>query len=219
MSYGTEFALDKGRYYMMKCITLIIALLVSIQSWANQQPSRTIYLQPVHPDVRPVDSDNLQILDSQLQNDLIVLSNERTAQTQSNHEFYLRDQFRPKYDDSRIFRRILDRSANRILKSDFFKKSKVGKTAQSVKQQMSADVEFRDEKNIEHKFDFKFKPFQSYAYVRYTGFTTARLIYDYGDNKLTLSFDHQLSESSTMSINTSIERGQPQQYLSISHWW
>lgn len=166
-----------------------------------------------------MESDDIQIMDSELQNDLIHLSQERMAQTESNHTFYLRDSLRPQYDDSRIVRRILDRSANRILKSDFFKKSSVGKTANTVKQQMETDVEFRDEKNIEHKFDFKFKVFQSYAYIRYTGFTTARLIYDYGQDNLTLSFDHQLSDFSTMSINTSLQSGRPSQYLSISHWW
>ena len=122
--------------------------------------------------------------------------------------------------DTVVLQRIMDRTSARLLKSEFFRKSKFGKSANSVKEQMETNLEFKDEKNITHNFDFKLAAFQGQAFIQYSGFTKAQLRYDMSrGNQLAIIFQHDLSPTSTIGIESSLAGENRVQMLNLHYVW
>lgn len=212
---GTDLALSKR---MIKVIGTIIYILCFLGT-AQAAPGGEVYYEFNVPDVALLDGNDIELLDSQINRDLMQLSEERARFNELQSNAFIAGPTRILYDDSRIIRRILDRSVSRILKSPLFTKSKVGRAAETVSKNLKTDAAFVDEKNIQHKFKFKLQAFRSLAYIQYSGVADARFIYDYSVDRMTLSLDHKLGPSSVISINTALDRGRPHQYVSLQHTW
>lgn len=122
--------------------------------------------------------------------------------------------------NSFVMKRLMDRGTRRAMHSSWIKKSSVGKLADDVKNNMQADLEFSDEKNMKHKFDFKIQAFQSQAFIQYSGFTKAQLRYDLSNGgSLALIFQHDLSEMSSIGIETTLTGEYRTQSLMLNVMW
>lgn len=195
----------------------------------GEHASQDFLFEATYYEVQPVDTVDVEVLDRRINGDLVALANERLRRqlevsmpgspaqalfAQQGNDFWGNE-----IDEIFILRRILDRSVSRFFKSSYFKKSKLGKTAEKVEENVKTDMSFQDEKNVEHKFRFKAQLFRQFATISYSGFADARVIYDYRLERWSLSLDRRLTDTSTISISSALERGQSSQFVTISHWW
>lgn len=199
---------------MIKGVLIFILGLISVTAWAT--PSAQIYLNPYYP--QHTQQEQVELLDASLQQDFRQFA-ERRERTQKIWTEYAAVETRLVEKDSFVLRRIMDRSTARIFKSDFFRRSRLGKTANSVKESMETDMEFKDEKNISHHFDFKLALFQGQAFIQYSGYTKAQLRYDVSQQQLAVVFQHDLSPSSTIGIESSLLGNNQVQMVNLNYFW
>ncbi|MBY0384205.1 hypothetical protein K2X05_03525 [bacterium] len=188
--------------------------LISVTAWAT--PSAQLYLNPYYPQY--AQQEQIELLDSSLQNDFRQFA-ERRERTQKIWTEYAPVETRLVEKDSFVLKRIMDRSTARLLKSDYFRRSRLGKTANSVKDKMETDMEFKDEKNITHHFDFKLALFQGQAFIQYSGYTKAQLRYDVSQQQLAVVFQHDLSPSSSIGIESSLMGANQVQMVNLNYVW
>ena len=199
---------------MIKGVLIFILGLISVTTWAT--PSAQLYLNPYYP--QHAQQEQVELLDASLQKDFRQFA-ERRERTQKIWTEYAPVETRLVEKDSFVLRRIMDRSTARILKSDFFRRSRLGKTANYVKESMEADMEFTDEKNVSHYFDFKLALFQGQAFIQYSGYTKAQLRYDVSQQQLAVVFQHDLSASSSIGIESSLLGENQVQMVNLNYFW
>lgn len=195
-------------------LVLILGLIFVTSAWGEQ--TAQFYLNPYYPQYQQESSTAL--LDASLQKDLVKFAERRDhlqqilGQTPQDPTIIEKD--------TTVLKRILDRTSARLLKSDFIRSSFVGKTANTVKDKMETNVEIKDAKNISHRFDFRLAVFQGQAFIQYSGFTKAQLRYDYAHGgRLAMIFQHTLSPSSSIGIESSLAGSNQVQMVNLQYVW
>ncbi len=198
-------------------IGVIFLLLGLFSVTANAAQTAQLYLNPYYP--KYSEQEQAPLLEASLQQDLVSFA-ERRERTQKIWTEYMPTNPSLVEKDTVVLQRIMDRTSARLLKSEFFRKSKFGKSANSVKEKMETNLEFKDEKNITHNFDFKLAAFQGQAFIQYSGFTKAQLRYDMSrGNQLAIIFQHDLSPTSTIGIESSLAGENRVQMLNLHYVW
>jgi hypothetical protein len=201
---------------MIKGVLIFILGLIIVTTAQAEQMAQ-MYLTPYYPQYS--DNNQAPLLEEALQKDLVLFADRRERFQKIWTEYAPNDPGLIE-NDSFVLRRVLDRSANRILKSDFFRKSKVGKAADSVKEKMETDIEFNDSKNIKHRFDFKVAAFQGQVFLQYSGFTKAQLRYDMNrGGQLAMIFQHDLGKQSNIGIETTVSGENQTQMVNLQYVW
>ena len=196
---------------------VIFLLLGLFCGTASAAQTAQLYLNPYYP--KYSEQEQVPLLEASLQQDLVSFA-ERRERTQKIWTEYMPNNPSLVEKDTVVLQRILDRTSARLMKSDFFKRTKVGKTANSVKEKMETNLEFEDEKNIKHNFDFKLAAFQGQAFIQYSGFTKAQLRYDMTrGNQLAIIFQHDLSPTSSIGIESTLAGEQRVQMLNLQYIW
>ena len=123
-------------------------------------------------------------------------------------------------EDSFVFKRFLDRSVSRLMKSDYFKKSSVGRSAEAVKRNTETDMAFGQPGQIQHKFEFKVAAFQRQAFIQYSGFTKVQLRYDMGEGgNLAALYRKDISKNGFMGLENRFTGDTKGQYITLNFAW
>ncbi len=184
---------------------------------ANAAQTAQLYLNPYYPKYN--EQDQAPLLEASLQQDLVTFAErrERTQKIWTEH-MAVNPMFVEK--DTVVLQRILDRTSARILKSEYFQKTRLGKTANNVKEKMETKMEFQDEKSVKHSFDFKLAAFQGQAFIQYSGYTKAQLRYDMNrGNQLAIIFQHDLTPTSSIGIESTLAGENQIQMLNLQYVW
>jgi hypothetical protein len=216
-SYFSIFGVGLAIYmsYMIKGVLIFILGLFSVTALA--EPMAQIYLTPYYPQYQ--EGNEAPLLEAALQKDLVLFA-ERRERFQKIWSEYAPNDPGLIEKDTFVLRRVLDRSANRIFKSDFFRKSRVGKAADSVKEKMETDIEFQDSKNMNHRFDLKVAAFQGQLFLQYSGITKAQLRYDMNrGGQLAMIFQHDLGTQSSIGIETTLSGENKTQMVNLQYVW
>jgi hypothetical protein len=196
---------------------VIIFFLGLLSVTANAAQTAQLFLNPYYPKFK--EQEQAPLLEASLQKDLVSFA-ERRERTQKIWTEYMPNDPQLMEKDTVVLQRILDRTSARLVKSEYFRKTKFGKTANTVKESMETNLEFQDEKNIKHNFDFKIAAFQGQAFIQYSGYTKAQLRYDMSHgNQLALIFQHELSPTSTIGIESTLAGENRVQMLNLSYIW
>ncbi len=196
-------------------ILFLLLGLISVTAQAEQ--TAHLYLNPYYP--KYAEQELAPLLEASLQQDLVSFA-ERRDRAQKIWTEYMPANPTLMEKDTVVLQRILDRTTARLFKSEFLKKSQLGKTANTVKEKMETNLEFKDEKNITHNFDFKLAAFQGQAFIQYSGFTKAQLRYDMSrNNQLAIIFQHDLSPTSSIGIESSLIGENQLQMLNLQYVW
>ena len=189
---------------MKKLLWVFIVGFMGLCASAHAQQTGQLLLSPYHPEFGE-QGENVEVLDAKLTQELVKFS-ERRDRIQST---LLLDQM-PRdpellEENSFVLKRVGDRTLTRIMKSDYFKKTSLGRAADSLKQKMETDVTFKDDKNISHRFDFKIALFQGQAFIQYEGFTKTQLRYDIDNGgSVAMIFQQDLSAYSSIGIESTL---------------
>jgi hypothetical protein len=99
-------------------------------------------------------------------------------------------------DDQMVIRRILDRSANLIYRSEWVQGTRLGAGARSVERSMNSEVSFAaDPDSIQHKLKFALNAFSGQARVQYEGLMQAQLVYAADLGRLNLEMSEKLDQT------------------------
>lgn len=195
-------------------ITLIIVLTAA---QAQAQQSAQIYMHPTAPEYATSDLSQIQIIDNSLQNELFQFAAHRGRVQEV--QFVSMDGNMVQ-EDSFVFKRFLDRSVNRLMKSDYFKKSSVGRSAEAVKRNTETDMAFGQPGQIQHKFEFKVAAFQRQAFIQYSGFTKIQMRYDMGDGgSLAALYRKDISKNGFMGLENRFTGETKGQYITLNFAW
>ncbi len=102
-------------------------------------------------------------------------------------------------DESKWLRQVGRKTIKAITKSDFVKKSAIGKTADTIKASTSTEMATTVPQNssaIQHKVKFSFDPYSAEARMKYTGFFNCSAFYDAFDGDLKVELTEQIDETS-----------------------
>lgn len=183
----------------------LLLIITCYSSLVLATPTSHLFLNPYYPEFEDSTEDiTKHLMDLDLQREVQQymqrrerLENLMIEQTQDYGGMLQKNTF--------AMRRMMDRASRRALKSPWLKKSSIGKIADDIKHNLETNVEYKDEKNIEHKFDFKIAAFQGQAFIQYSGFTKAQLRYDLGNGgSLAMIFQHSLSPLSSIGIESTL---------------
>jgi hypothetical protein len=186
---------------------------------ASAQQTGQIYISPMYPEYS-TEKDHIQYLDSSLQRELVQFSDRRNR-AQSAQFAYTNKDAGYIQSDSFVLRRIMDRSLQRLTKSDFFTKSFLGKTAHTIKKSTETDMQLSStETGQKHKFDFKMQVFQRQAFIQYEGYTKAQLRYDIRNGgALALVYQKDLSPTSSLGLENTFTGHLRGQQLTLNIIW
>lgn len=197
----------------------LILAVITILSCCLAQAEQTgqLLLNPYHPEFGEQQT-QIEVLDANLTNELVRFAERRDRIQKVWIEHMPYD---PNLIESNSFvlKRVLDRTASRLMKSDLVKKSALGRASESVKEKMETNVTFKDEKNVNHRFDFKIAAFQGQAFIQYSGFTKTQLRYDMSENNVAMIFQHDLSQFSSVGIETTLAGENQTQLLLLNLVW
>ncbi len=102
-------------------------------------------------------------------------------------------------DEEKWIRQVGKRTIKAITKSDFVKKSSLGKTADSIKESTSTEIKSSTpthSNEIQHKVKFSFDPYNAEARMRYSGFFNCSAFYDAFDGDLKVELSEQIDDTS-----------------------
>lgn len=203
------------------CMNFGASFVISILLMLSQHclaATGEVYYQPSYPDFSD-STPTIEFIDDDLQTELLRFS-VRKERDQKIYEAWVPDDgFDRQQSDHFVLRRLVDKGAKRIMKSRLFKSSELGQASEGLKQKMQTDIQFSDEKNMNHKFDFKIELFQGYAQIQYTGFTRAKLRYQMNDSRVMMVFEHSLSKYQTMAIETALTGAETSQFVTLNCRW
>jgi hypothetical protein len=196
---------------------IILTLLFCAQGFAQQVGH--LYLSPIYPEYSSMDKKQIEVMDSSLQRELVQFS-DRRARAQSAQFAYTSKDAGSVQSDSFVLKRILDRSVTRFTKSDFFTKSFLGHTAQTIKDKTQTDMQLSRPGEQSHKFDFKLALFQKQAFIQYEGYTKAQLRYDVRNGgSLALVYQKDLSPTSSLGLENTFTGNMRGQQLTLNFIW
>lgn len=192
---------------MLRFCVFVLLLGVSLQSLAAPAtaPVSPLFLNPYYPEFDQSSEElSRSLMDAGLENEINQYI-ERRDRLQNLAIEYVPEDAHLLQKNSFVMKRLMDRGTRRAMHSSWIKKSSIGRMADDVKNNMQADLEFKDSKEINHKFDFKIQAFQSQAFLQYSGFTKAQLRYDLSNGgSMALIFQHDLSPMSSIGIETTL---------------
>jgi len=203
---------------MSKIFWVLILGVLSLSLSARAETVGSL-MNPYQPDFGK-QGDNIEVLDNKLTMELVKFSERRDRIQDQLLLNEMPEDPQLIESNSYVLKRVMDRTMTRFMKSDYFKRSSLGRTAESFKSKMETDVKITDEKNITHTFNFRFAPFQGQAFVQYEGFTKAQLRYDvaHGGN-IALIFQHDLSQFSSMGIESTLVGETRAQLVTLNLIW
>ncbi len=203
---------------MIKWFGMFIIGLFSFCVSAQAQQGGQFLFNPYHPEFGS-QGENIELLDAKLTQELVRYS-ERGARIQQFWLEYMPGDPQLIEENTFVLKRVMDRTASRIMKSDFFKKTSLGRASENLKDKMQTDVTFKDEKNVSHRFDFKLALFQGQAFVQYEGFTKTQLRYDMSNGgNVAMIFQHDLSPTSTIGIESTLVGDNRAQMVVLNRVW
>lgn len=200
---------------------IIVLILFSGFLFSSAQADQTgqLLLNPYHPEFNTDAEDMAPLLDANLQNELVRFSEQRDRIQKLWLEHMPADPGLIQ-SNSFVLKRVMDRSFSRLSQSEYFKKTRLGRAGEQMKSKMETRVAFKDEKNIDHKFDFKLAAFQGQAFIQYSGFTKAQLRYDVRDGgRVAMILQHDLSKNSIIGIETSVVGRESYQLMTLNFVW
>lgn len=97
-----------------------------------------------------------------------------------------------------LIRAVGKKTLKSLSKSQFFKKSAIGKTANSIKEATSTEFagEAPEKNEIQHRVRFSLDPYKAEARVRYTGFFNCSAFYDAFDGDVKVEISEQIADTS-----------------------
>lgn len=203
---------------MFKMILGILTILISTGAFAA--PTGNLFLNPYYPVDPEPGTTALSFFDSNLHKDLTNFSERRQRVQTFLVVEHSPDQTDLIESDSFVLRRIFDRGMSAMMKSDSFRKTRLGKTANQLKDNMQTGLVVTDEKNVTHKFDFKLAPFQGFAFLQYSGFTKMQLRYNLRDGgAIAMIFRHELAPGSSIGIENTMTGANRGQLLTLNFSW
>ncbi|MBY0314715.1 MAG: hypothetical protein K2Q26_04305 [Bdellovibrionales bacterium] len=161
---------------------------------------------------------SLDLLDADLQSQLVRYSAQKRKEENVYYDWAPQENVRV-YRDSFILKRFMDKSARGMIKAGLFQGTFLEKTADRFKDGTQTGIKVYDEKDMPHRFDFRFEAFQGFAQIQYTGFTKAKLRYDMDDARLMMVFEHSLSTDKTIAIETALTGAETSQYVMLNCRW
>lgn len=203
---------------MIKFGVFVLLLAFSLQGLAA--PTAQLFVNPYYPEFTQ-DNENIyrSMMDAGLETEITQYM-ERRDRLQELMIEQTEDYAGLLQKDSFVMKRLMDRGARRAMHSPWLKKSSMGRFAEDVKNNLQTDVEYKDSKNIEHKFDFKIAAFQGQAFLQYSGLTKAQLRYDIGNGgSLAMIFQHDLSQLSSIGIETTLAGEFRTQSVLLNIYW
>lgn len=204
----------------MKTIASFIFIILAIASPSAFAATGEVFYQPNYPDfINPRSSFDINLMDNDLQSELLRFSIRKERDQKIYDQWVPDDGIGRKQNDSFALKRLFDKGLKRVMKSSFFKNSSLGRTSENLKEKMHTNVEFSDEKNMSHKFDFAVELFQGYAQVQYTGFTKAKLRYQASNKRVMMVFEHNLSKYQSMAIETALTGPETTQFVTLNCRW
>ena len=143
---------------MNKLIWILILGVLGVSLSARAETVGSL-MNPYQPDFGK-QGDNIEVLDNKLTMELVKFSERRDRIQDQLLLGQMPEDPQLVESNSFVLKRVMDRTMTRFMKSDYFKRSSLGRTAESLKSKMETDVKITDEKNITHTFNFRFAPFQ-----------------------------------------------------------
>lgn len=207
---------------MLRLSVFILLFAVSMQSLAAPAtaPASPLLLNPYYPEFTDSTEElSRSMMDVGLENEINQYI-ERREHLQMLAIEYVPEDANLLQKNSFVMKRLTDRGTRRAMHSSWIKKSTVGQMADDVKNNLQADLEYKDEKNVNHKFDFKIQAFQRQAFLQYSGLTKAQLRYDLSNGgSMALIFQHDLSPMSSIGIETTLVGEYRTQSLMLNILW
>lgn len=134
-------------------------------------------------------------------------------------------QFQENESTESVMSRILQNTANKIMKADAIAKSFLMKTAKKVEDSTKVDIAVKEQdrnvaaKEIEHKVKFDLQALKGQAKIVYTGLIDSKIEYQAANNTFQVSLEEQLSGNSKIALTHLNDRQQSLQLLQYQVNW
>ncbi|MCB9073224.1 MAG: hypothetical protein H6623_06350 [Bdellovibrionaceae bacterium] len=205
---------------MLKIVVFFSFFLYLAMGLAESSPA-PFYVNPYYPEFSSND-ENLSraLMDQNLENEVRQYMDRRERVQQLWTEYMPANHPQLLPSNSFIFKRMMDRGSRRAFKSSWIKNSFLGKTAESVKHNLQTEMNYVDSGETHHRFDFKIAAFQGVAFIQYEGSTKAQLRYSFTNGgALAMIFQHDLSQFSSIGIESTLAGKNPSQSVNLNIVW
>ncbi len=135
-------------------------------------------------------------------------------------------QFQENETSQSVMSRILQNTANKILKSEVIANSFLMKTAKQMEDTTKVDIAIKEknnthasEKQIEHKVNFDVQALKGLAKITYTGLIDSKIEYQATNDTLQVSLEEKLSGRSKIALTHLNDRQQSRQLLQYQLSW
>jgi hypothetical protein len=127
--------------------------------------------------------------------------------------------------EDQMMGRILQNTANKLMKTEIVTNSFLMKTAKQVENSTKVDVAIKQEnsmpqqKDIEHKFNLDVQPLQGMAKITYRGLIDSRIEYQASNSTFQLSLEEQISGNSRIALSHVNDPRESRQFLQYQVSW
>ena len=127
----------------------------------------------------------------------------------------------PSSDQNQVMARIADRSFSSWFNSPEVKATTLGKTAQTVQENMKADVEVpaTSPAGVKHKFSFRVEAFQALAKLEYTGWTKCVFDYDAKSSSSEVQLSEKLFDNKDLVVSHKSSSEQDLSFVALRWDW
>ncbi len=121
--------------------------------------------------------------------------------------------------------RILQNTANKIMKSELIANSFLMKTAKKVEDTTKMDIAIKEKnkdnpkQEIEHKLNFDIQALKGLAKITYTGLIDSKIEYQASNNTFQVSLEEKLSGNSKIALTHLNDRQQSRQLIQYQLNW
>lgn len=118
-----------------------------------------------------------------------------------------------------LLSKIADNSLSLVWNNSPLRYSPVGKTAETVEKKVNVEAHFKDEEQVEHKFNLKLLAIQSLAKIEYKGWMSAALNYDIRQARSEAELIESLSNNKDLILSHSIKKDENKSAVSLRWKW
>lgn len=120
---------------------------------------------------------------------------------------------------SSFLTKVADNSISHYWKHSPLRHSPAGKAVESAEKKLNVEASYKDEDNIDHRFNFKVMAMQALAKIQYTGWVNAALNYDLKDARAAAEVSEALSDKNDLVLSHEISNAEQKSAVSLSWKW
>lgn len=115
--------------------------------------------------------------------------------------------------------KMADNSISLYWKHSPLRHTSAGKAVETAEKKLNVEASYKDDNNVDHKFNFKVLAMQALAKIQYTGWVNAALNYDMKAASTAAEISEALSERSDLVISHEISKLDQKSGLSLQWNW